>query len=312
MITTRRTALALLAMPALARADSGRRVELLVGAPSGTAPDRWARGAAPFIERHLTRFSVAVRNLPGRGGLEALAALAGAPLEAKTLGVITSPALLVRAIESAEAAPASRAQPLAALVEEPVVMVAGHAGPADLAALRALGDRGIIGTAPPGTAAHVASLRLDGRLDDLPRLAFPSAAAARQAALAGHVAAAVIGLPEAIAGLREGRLVGLGLASPRRSTLLPELPTLREQGVDMVAAAFRGFLTQPAAPEAWRATLATALEAVAADPDFAAQCAGLGQHPRYLGPPAWAGLLGRVDSELRRRWQEDPWLPRRV
>lgn len=312
MSLPRRTLLALLAMPAVARANTARRVELVVGAPAGTAPDLWARGAAPFIERHLPRLSVAVRNQPGRGGLAALEALEVAPAEAKTLSLITSPALLVRAIEAGAAAPALRAQPLAALVEEAVVVVAGPTGPADLAALRALGDSGTIGTAPPGTAAHVASLRLDGRLDDLPRLAFPSAAAARQAALAGHVAAAIIGLPGAIAGLREGRLVGLGIASSRRSALLPDLPTLREQGVDMVAAAFRGFLAQPAAPEAWRATLATALEAVAADPDFTAQCTGLGQHPRFLGPSAWAGLLGRVDAELRRRWQEDPWLPRRA
>jgi tripartite-type tricarboxylate transporter receptor subunit TctC len=286
-------------------------VELLVGAPPGSAADLWARGAAPFLERRLPRLSIAVRNLPGRGGLDAAAQLAAAPPEAKTLGVITTPLLLIRAIETGEASPLERLAPLATLVEEPVVLVTGPSGPADLAALRALGDRATVGAPPPGTAAHLASLRLQGVLE-LPVLAFPSAGAARQAAQAGHVTAAVLGLPEAVAALRDGRLLGLGLAAARRSALLPELPILRELGFDLVATAQRGLATAAGAAPAWRATALAALEAVAADPDFAEQCAGLGQTPRLLGPEAWGRLLGRVDAELRERWQQEPWLPRRA
>jgi tripartite-type tricarboxylate transporter receptor subunit TctC len=302
---------ALLAAPRLALARNPRAVEMLVGAPPGTAADRWARGTAPFLERRLPRMTVAVRNLPGRGGLEAVSQLLALPEDSKAFAVVTSPLLLVRAIESGEVSPADRVAPVGSLVEEPVVLAAGLSGPADLGALRALGDRGTIGTPPPGSAAHVAALRFDGRLD-LPRLAFPSPAAARQAAIAGNVAAAVLGLPDAIAGLREGRLVGLGLASGRRSALLPDLPTLREQGVDLVASAQRGFAVAPGAGEPWRAALSRAIEAVAADEDFAAQCATLGQSPRFLSPENWGRLLGRVDAELRQRWQEDPWLPRRA
>jgi tripartite-type tricarboxylate transporter receptor subunit TctC len=301
--------LAGLAAPAVARGH--RAVELLVGAAPGSAADRWTRGMAPFLERHLPRLSVAVRNQGGRGGLDAVAALSVTPPESKTLGVLTTPLVLVRAIEAGEPSPLTRLSPLGSLVEEPVVLVAGASGPADLAALRALGDRGVVGTPPPGTAAHLASQRLDGRLA-LPVLAFPSAAAARQAAQAGHVAAAVLGLPDAVSALRDGKLVGLGLAAPRRSPALPELPTLREQGVDLVALAQRGLAVPPATPESWRGTVLAALGAVSTDPDFVAQCEELGQTPRLLGPEPWQALLGRVDAELRRRWAEDPWLPRRA
>jgi tripartite-type tricarboxylate transporter receptor subunit TctC len=248
-VTLRRRALLALPTAALAApavAARAHAVELLVGAASGSAADLWARGVAPFIERHLPRLAVAVRNQPGRGGLAAVEQLSASAPGTKTLGVLTTPLLLVRAIEAGESSPFSHALPLAALVEEPVVLVTGPNGPEDLAALRALGDRATIGTPPPGTAAHLASLRLDGRLDP-PVLAFPSPAAARQAAQAGHVTAAVLGLPEAIGALREGRLVGLGLAAMRRSTLLPDLPTLREAGVDLVATAQRGFATSIAA-----------------------------------------------------------------
>lgn len=308
----RRALLALAtALPAPALARRPRAVELLVGAQPGSAADLWARSAAPFLERHLPRLAVAVRNLPGRGGLDAVAELAAAPPEAKLLGVITTPLLLIRAIETGEPSPLERLSPLAALVEEPVVLVSAPHGPPDLAALRALGERATIGTPPPGTAAHLASLRLAGRLD-LPVLAFPSAAAARQAAQSGHVTAAVLGLPDAIAALRDGRLVGLGLAAVRRSALLPELPTLREAGLDLVATAQRGFATATGAEAPWRDTALSALGAVVADPDFAAQCAGLGQTPRLYPPGDWVRLLTRVDAELRARWQQEPWLPRRA
>ena len=122
----------------------------------------------------------------------------------------------------------------------------------------------------------------------------------------------MLALPDAIAGLREGRLVGLGVASARRSSLLPETPTLREQGVDLVASAQRGFALSPAAPEGFRAALLAALESMATDQDFATQAEGLGQAPRFLGPEGWGRLLARADGELRRLWAEEPWLPRRA
>ena len=87
---------------------------------------------------------------------------------------------------------------------------------------------------------------------------------------------------------------------------------LREQGVDLVASAQRGFALSPAAPEAFRAALLAALESMATDQDFAAQAESLGQTPRFLGPEAWGRLLARADGELRRLWAEEPWLPRRA
>jgi tripartite-type tricarboxylate transporter receptor subunit TctC len=298
-------------LPAPAMASRRNPVELLVGAPGGSPADLWARSVAPFLERTLPRLALTVRNHPGRGGLEAVALLASARPEQKLVSVVTTPLLLARAVEAGEVSPAERIAPLASVIEESMVLVGAPAGPPDMAALRALGERGTLGTPPAGSAAHFAGLRLEGRLD-LARLAFPSAAAARQAAISGHVAAAVLALPDAIAALREGKLVGIGIAAARRSTLLPDVATLREQGLDLVASAQRGFAINPAAPDVFRAGLLAGLEAMAADQDFATQAATLGQNARFLGPDAWGRVLSRADGELRRLWAEEPWLPRRA
>jgi tripartite-type tricarboxylate transporter receptor subunit TctC len=298
-----------LALPAPALAARPQGVELLVGAPPGTRTDLWARSIAPFLERAWPRQHVVVRNLPGRAGLIALAEVAAMPAERKAIATVTVPLSLARAVEIAEPAPLGGLAPLAALVEEPVVLVTAPDGPPSLEELRAH-EGGTLGTPPAGGAAHLAAMRLQGRLD-LARLAFPSAAAARQAAAAGHIVAALLTLPEAIGQLREGRLLGLGIAAARRSAALPDLPTFREQGLDLVSATRRGFITGAGAAEPWRQRLAAGIEAVAADPDFAAQTTEQGQAARFLGPEAWAALLGRAEAELRARWRDEPWLPRR-
>lgn len=300
---------ALLAAPAPARRLE--EAELLVGAPPGSATDRWARGVVPFLERAWPRQPLRLRNLPGRGGLEALAALAAAGEGRRAIGLLTTPLLLARAIEAGEPSPLERIRPLAALIEEPVVLVTAPGGAATLDQLRAQAGAAPLGLPPPGSGAHVAGLRLAERLG-LPLLAFPSAAAARQAAAAGHVAAALLTLPDAIGLLRENRLVALGVASSRRSPVLPDLPTLREAGMELLGATRRGFALAPEASPEWRYWLLAGLERLGEDPDLAAFCAEGGRMPRFLDTLAWTALLQRQDQALRQRWREDPWLPRRA
>jgi tripartite-type tricarboxylate transporter receptor subunit TctC len=265
---------------------------------------------APFLERHWPRQKLSLRNLPGRGGLAGVAELAQQPAGARMIGVLTTPVLLARAVEANLPPPMDLVAPLGALIEEPVVLVAAPGGVANLEALRAA--TGVsFGTPPPGTAGHMAGMRL-AESAGLAPLVFPSAAAVRQAAAGGHVAAAALTLADAIQYLRENRLVALGIAASRRSPLLPELPTLREAGLELLGATRRGFAVPPDAPAAWRDWLVAGLEALAADHDLAAQCAESGQVPRFLGPGPWSALLRRQDEALRRRWREEPWLPRRT
>jgi tripartite-type tricarboxylate transporter receptor subunit TctC len=308
----RRALLALaagIAAPRLARAAK-EPATLLVPAPAGTSPDRWARQVAPFLERAWPRQRLALRNLPGRGGLAGLAELAAAAPGARMIGVLTTPVLLARAVEASEASPLDRIAPLGALIEEPVVLVAAPGGVASLDALRAATGASF-GTPPPGTAAHMAGMRMAERAGVTP-LVFPSGAAARQAAAGGHVAAAALTLPDAIGFLRDNRLVALGIATSQRAPLLPDLPTLREAGLELLGATRRGFALAPDAPAEWRAWLVEGLRKLAEDPDLTAECAEAGQIPRFLGPEPWTALLRRQEDALRRRWREDPWLPRRT
>jgi len=142
-------------------------------------------------------------------------------------------------------------------------------------------------------------------------LAFPSAAAARQAVLAGNIPCAMLAAPEVMAGLRDDRLVGLGLAREERSPLLPEVPTLSEQGIALVLAAHRGFALTAGIDMSFLQSLVVVLRSVITDPEFAALCQSRGYIPAFIGPNAWEILIRRTVSDLSARWIGDPWILRR-
>jgi tripartite-type tricarboxylate transporter receptor subunit TctC len=309
----RRQLIGLAAATALAsgRAHAGgakRAVEvrLLVGAASGSPTDLWARALAPFLERHWPRLAVGVTNRPGRGGLAAARQLADAPADGKLLSVVATPLLLARCIERSEEALLDRLDFLAAVAEEPLVLVSSASGTiSDLEGLKELGDQGVLGTPPPGSTGMLAAHELADAGFSLARLAFPSAA------VAGNLSAALVPLSDAIASIRDGRLNGLALAATQRLEMLPEVPSFQEQGVKLVAQTHRGLVAPLGVSATRRTRMVAGLQSMVADPEFAAQAADLGYLPRFLGPEAWAESLRESRAALRERWHNEPWLPGR-
>ena len=292
-----------------AGAASGQPITLLVGAGPGSAADNWTRSFAPFLERHLRGAAVAVLNRPGEGGLAAARSIAGAPLDGRLIGAVNLPLLLARAVEARAEAMLARLAFVAVVAEEPLVLV-GLAGTLDdLAALRARGPGAVLGTPPHGTAPQLAAAALC-RVLPLDLLPFASGPAARQAVLAGNIPCALLPVPTAIAALRDGRLSGLALAQPLRSDLLPEVPTFAEQGIALQFAAHRGLAMPAGTDRGVMVSLMAALQAVVADPEFAAQAQAEGYVPRFIGQADWEPMLRRMLAELGDRWAAAPWTAR--
>ena len=304
--------LGLLAAPGLAAAQpAGNAVTLLVGGAAGSAGDLWARSFVPFLERHWPHSAIGVLNRPGAGGLAAARALAAAAPDGRVAGSVSTPLLAARAVEAGDGVLLGRLEFLAAVAEEPLLLV-GHPGSLDdFAGLGRLPGPVLLGTPPQGSAAQLAGVALGLALAPrvpLGLLAFPTAAGAREAVMAGHIPCAMLAAPEAIAALRDDRLVPLGVAQARRSPLLPEVPTLAEQGVPLVLVARRGFAVPAGVPPALLEPLLRAMRAAVADPEFAAQATARGYVPRFLGPTAWAPEVRRLTGELAARWASNPWV----
>jgi tripartite-type tricarboxylate transporter receptor subunit TctC len=314
MIRRRHLLVGATALGMVRRARASQIFTLLVGAKPGSPTDEQARSFVPFLARHLPFTDFDVRNVPGGAGLAAAEALAEASPAGITLGWAATPALPARTVDRGADDLLRRIVLLGAVQKEPIAIVSPAATPLgsvqDIVA-RAADDADAVplGTPPAGSPPHLAALRLQALAGTrLNIVAFPSAAAARQAAIAGNIAAAALGLSSAIGDLREGRLVGLGIAASNRTDVFPDMPPLRDAGLNLSAFIRRGLAAPSGLPVEIAAQLRQAMQAVVADPEFRDQADTSGFVATWIDGTAWTALAEDERGELAQLWATEPWL----
>jgi len=131
----------------------------------------------------------------------------------------------------------------------------------------------------------------DITIEEVECLAACGGAPALQDLLGGHVPASVNPISETLSFAKSGSLRILAVTGPERSPFLPEVPTMREQGFDVVVVGWLGgFVPVRTAPDIVRAlgaAIGTAVEA----PDMAAALAKFGNVPSFQGPEEFAATV---------------------
>jgi tripartite-type tricarboxylate transporter receptor subunit TctC len=291
-----------------------RRVTILLGFPEGSEADRIARDFGGFLALHLQGIDVGWRNVPGEAGRTMLAALGEAAANGLTVGWVITPTLPARIIDRGEPSLGQRIQLIGQVEREPVAFVSPSTAPADSIQdiiQRASDDADAVPLATPaaGSPPHLAALRLQELAQTrLNIVTFPSAAAARQAVLAGNVSAAALGLANVIGDIRDGNLMAIGIAARRRFGLLPDTPVLDEGGIPLAAFIRRGLAVPAGTAPDIVAALADGLRAVAEDNGFREQAETKGYYAAWDDGPTWLGKMLTEQEALARLWQTDPWL----
>ncbi len=287
---------------------------MVTGAPAGSNGDDIARSFARYLERALDGPEIYVKNVPGDGGRAALHALADAPPTGSTIGWVVTPVLSARSVDRDEPGLPARIILLGTVEREPIVFVGNASDPprsvADIVQ-RAGQDANALplGTPPRGSPPHLAAMRLQAMTQThLNIVAFPSAAAARQALAGGNAAAAALGLSDVIGALRDDKLAGLGIAARNRSGIFPDMPVLSEAGVPLSAWIRRGIAVPAGTPDVASSPLIAAARLVADDPAFQDDCEVRGVLTAWTDRPGWTGQAAREREELEALWASDPWL----
>jgi tripartite-type tricarboxylate transporter receptor subunit TctC len=94
--------------------------------------------------------------------------------------------------------------------------------------------------------------------------------------------------------LEGGELKGFAIAADERAKQLPNMPTLKEVGVDMTFALERGIVAPKGTPKDVIDVWAGVFKAAAENPDLLAQMDAKGTGVRYMGPAdfrAWADAI---------------------
>ena len=126
-----------------------------------------------------------------------------------------------------------------------------------------------VGNAGAGAFYDLATYRFEAltgtKLVHVPYKGGPLAGAAL---LGGHIEAAMVTSADLSNVLSTGKLTMIGMASEKRYSMFPDVPTMREQGVNLVMVLWRGLIAPKGMAKEKIAILEKALEKATQDPQY--------------------------------------------
>jgi len=318
MITRRALTLtpgALAASPSFAQSGwpATRPIEVFVGFSAGGGVDVMARAVAPFLSNLLPGARFVIVNRPGAGGQLGHEAAANAAADGFALGATTMPGLVSHPIERPVRYRVAELTYLANVVDDPCALFVRPESPyrnlSDLvAAARGRPEVVTYGLTGVGSDDHLTMFRFEAatgaRLTHVP---FPGIGQMLPQVFNGAVDIAAMNVSEALPFLREGRLRGLGQASTTRWPGMPDLPTYREQGVDVLGSASRGFIAPPGLPEEITQRLVAAFGAMLTDPAFIREAERLSMPLRPALGTEYRAMALSMETELKALWAARRW-----
>jgi len=249
------SAAALASRWAVAQPCPARPVRVLVTTGPGGQGDTTARLVAAKLSDSLGQ-SFYVENMPGGGGNIAMAATAraapdGYTILAATSNIVTNISLYPKISYD----PYKDFDPISLMCSSPHVLVIHPSVPAqsvnELVALaKASPGKYSYASAGRGTPAHLAGELFKLAFGvDITHVPFNGGGPASASTLGGHVPIAVSAVPTAVTYIRGGNLRALGMFSSKRSTALPDVPTMLEAtGHDLPADIVNGFIAPAGTP----------------------------------------------------------------
>lgn len=239
----------LVAMAGRAFAQAGPLTKIVFPFAAGGGGDALCRLLAQRIAPSLDR-NMIVENRTGGDGLIGIKAVKGANPDGTTILVTTGPTMyLLPMVETTPSFDAAKDfVPVSQLVRFEFCVFVGKAVPAEVKDfkqfvdwLKANPDNATFGVPSNGTIPHFTGSRLEEALGlKLTRVAYRGSAPIINDLVGGHMPFAISTLTDAIPQHRAGNIRILAVGSAQRSPFLPEAPTLRESGVDLVADGWYG------------------------------------------------------------------------
>jgi len=311
---TRRTVLAASAAAAIGvaplrgRAQTLKKtVHIIVGFPAGGATDLIARILADRLRGRYAA-SVIVENKPGAAARVAVDYIKNAePDGSEFLFTPDFPITVYpHSFRTLSYDPLRDLTPVAPASRSTLTFVIGPAVPNQVMSLaefvawcRANPEKAIFATTAAGSTTHFVGVMLASAAGiKLSPVHYRGGAPALQDLFGGHVPASVNPIGETLPQAASGKIRILAVASAERSKFLPNVPTMREAGYNVVVETWIGaFAPARTPPDAVRALNAAIGEAVAS-PEMIESLARMGSDTKFQPPDQFAATV-RADLE---RW----------
>jgi tripartite-type tricarboxylate transporter receptor subunit TctC len=287
--------------PALAQPYPAKPIRMIVGFPPGGGTDIMARLLAAKLPEFLGQPFV-VENRPGAATNIAMEHVARSAPDGYTILVTTATMAMNPSFYKKLPFDVLRDfAPVSVFSDSPNVLVVR----ASLAAKDA-GEVVALARAKPGvlnysSAGTGTTQHMTGELfklrtgTDIVHVPFKGTGPSLTTLIAGDVDMTFANIPAILPHVRTGRLRALAVAGAKRSELMPDVPTMKEAGVDGVEVTiWYGVLAPAATPRAVVDTLAAAVTKAARSPDIRTRLLEQGAEP-----------IGNTPEEFARQLREE-------
>jgi tripartite-type tricarboxylate transporter receptor subunit TctC len=306
---TRAIGLALLAGAVLGASQPGsaqqlqtsKPIRMIVGLSAGGGTDVTARLIAQKITQN-TGMSVLVENKTGGNFIPAAKELATSPPDGHTLYFISTSSLITQALYPDFPYDMTKFTPVTEVATGPLILVARNG--VGIKTVKELID---LANKSPGTlkfgsgggkgsSLYLATELLKARTGiNITVVPYRGAAPALNDLLGGHIDAMFDAMPVMAVQAKEGKVTPLAVTGSKRSSALPDVPTILESGLDYQINGWYGILAPTGTPAAVAQTLRNEVAKAVADTGVIETLAKQGMEPRGTQPGDWAKYM---QSEL--------------
>jgi tripartite-type tricarboxylate transporter receptor subunit TctC len=277
--------LALAVNPAVAQSAADKYpdkpIKIVIPFPPGGSTDSLGRAIAQKLQEKWGQ-PVLVENRPGASTLIGSAMVAKSPPDGYTLIVSVSSHTTNPAMQASM--PFDTLKDFTAvsmLARAPVLAVANPDYPANnIKELIALGKAGKIkldyGSAGAGTMTHLTAELIKKQTGlDMTHILYKGGTPAMMDVMSGHLAMTFATLGQVQPQLKAGKLKALGISSDTRYASVPNIPTFKEQGLDVVTTEWFGLLAPAGTPPAIIAKLNNEVKQIMASPELGDRLASI-------------------------------------
>lgn len=275
-----------------------KQVRLVVGFPAGSATDVATRIVANQLSQEMGQ-SFVVENRPGASSDIAAKAVATTPADGYTLFVLTIANVINASSGKPDFANIEKSfAPVAMIGSVPIMLVANAElklnSVKDLVAAAKSKPKAIsYASSGNGTAPHLSG-ELFAKVAgvDILHVPYKGSSQAVTDLLAGRVNIMFAPASTVLPHTKSGKLVGLGVASPKRVPSAPDLPTLAESGLkDFESSVWFGLVAPAGTPANSISVLSQGVSRALANAQVQEQLAKQGVVPIEGGPKVFAEFI---------------------
>jgi tripartite-type tricarboxylate transporter receptor subunit TctC len=294
-----------LARPALAQTVK-KPVHVIVGFPAGGGTDVTARVLAEAL-RGAYASTVLVENKPGASARIAVEYVKNAEPDGSVM-LFTPDFPITLYPHSFKSLSYNPLTDFTAVGPATNSMLSYNVGPAVPTSVKTLGDyiqwckanpdKASFGTTSAGGTPHFAGVMLSNEAKvPLNPVHYRGGAPAIQDLVGGHVPSSVNPVSEVIELAKSGKLRILAVTGAKRSPFLPDVPTMKEAGYDVVVESLSGVWLPAKTPDEIVHALSDAMRAASRSKEMIDSLAKFGSEPAFQTPAEFAAT---IKSEIGR------------